>query len=500
MSETPPIAFVASPADQRRSVLWACIAAFAIAGWAVRLGGAVLWPTVHRPDEIFQNLEPANRLWTGWGIISWEWRDGIRSWLFPDVLYAIMQATSLLGLPPEMATPAIWAVMSALATGVVVVGVLVGWRLSGTAGAVLCGIVCAFWPDLVYFGPKTLLEAQAGNLMVIAAGLASLEPLDSRTRRPWRLAAIGLLLGFGFALRFQLSLALGLVALWAGRLDRQRWLPLALGAAVPVALLGVIDTITWGSPFQSIWKNIHVNFVQSKADIYGVRPLTWYVFEMARRNGAALIPLALLFGLGARRVPLLAGVAAVVVVFHSLIAHKEISFIYAALPPAVIVVGIGSAVLLERIRDELRTPPPSKSLLAAAAMVWFGTVLLTGVAEQPFQQNERTAGLQNIWGNLRHKPDLCGLGLYGENFPWAATAGYTGLRRNIPMYLMHDPKSLAAAQQGFNYLVAEEKDLPVLENYQLERCTWGTCLLHVQQACSPVPEYQINEVMKRDGY
>ena len=150
--------------------------AFCAAGAAVRLGAAIAFTRIERPDEIFQNLEPAYRLWTGHGIITWEWRDGIRSWLLPGALSLLMSLTGMLHLPDSTALPLIWAVLSVVSCGVVAAGVCLGWHQFGTTGALLCGILTAFWPDLVYFGPKTLGEVQAGNLLVVAAALASVGP------------------------------------------------------------------------------------------------------------------------------------------------------------------------------------------------------------------------------------------------------------------------------------------------------------------------------------
>ena len=481
-----------------RRGLWVCLAVFGAAGVIVRAVLAVLWPTLQRPDEIFQNLEPAHRLWTGWGVVSWEWRDGIRSWLFPDFLYGIMHATSLLHLPAKAAVPLIWAILSVAAAGVVVVGVVLGWRKFGLAGAVLCGMLCAFWPDLVYFGPKTLGEVQAGNLLVIAAGLASIgggrEPL-----RIWRMAAIGVFLGLAFDLRFQLAPALGLVALWAARLDLRRgWLPLALGAAVPLLALGVVDAVTWGSPFQSVWKNVVVNLLQNKADIYGVQPVYWYLFEIARTNGAATLALVVFFCLGARQAPLLAAISVVVIAFHSLIAHKEISFVYAAIPPAIVTVGLGTAWFVERLPGLLRVPVRPSRALAAIAAGWLAVTLLTGVAEQPYAQAGPRAGLQSLWGYVQAAPDLCGLGLYGRGkFPWVLSPGYTGLGRAVPMYLMLSKQALAEAQPGFNYAIASAEDTADLPGYTRLRCSWDFCLVHREQACIPVPEHEISRALER---
>ena len=69
---------------------WAALAGSAL---ALRIGLAVCSPNIFFPDEIFQTLEPAHRLVYGYGVISWEWRLGMRSWVLPTFLAGVMRAT-----------------------------------------------------------------------------------------------------------------------------------------------------------------------------------------------------------------------------------------------------------------------------------------------------------------------------------------------------------------------------------------------------------------------
>ena len=251
-----------SPAPVRGAQrdLWTCLILFSVAAFAVRFGLSLNFTSIHRADEIFQSLEPAHRLWSGWGIVTWEWREGIRSWLFPGFLAGLMGLSNTFGFGPDAYLPLIAATLSLTSLGVVVTGVMLGWRHSRLTGAMLCGLLCSFWPDLVYFAPKTLTEVQGGNLLVVAAGLASLTPpigkADRLTERMTFYIGIGLLLGLVLCVRFQLAPALLLVAVWAAGKDfRSGWLPLIIGALGPLIALGACDYLTWGSPFQSIWLN-----------------------------------------------------------------------------------------------------------------------------------------------------------------------------------------------------------------------------------------------------
>src|SRR5260221_11127873 len=61
------------------------LAALLLLAAAFRLPLA-FWPNVLHPDEIFQCLEPAWRMLGHDGIVSWEWRYGMRGWLLPSLM------------------------------------------------------------------------------------------------------------------------------------------------------------------------------------------------------------------------------------------------------------------------------------------------------------------------------------------------------------------------------------------------------------------------------
>ena len=470
---------------------WAWIGIFSLFGFLLRAGTSLLWPTIHRPDETFQNLEPAYRLLTGSGVVSWEWRDGIRTWLFPDFLFAIMRAAQALHLP---LLPAVAVVLSAIASAAIPVAALLGWRRFGTPGAVICGTLAATWPDLVYFGPKPLLEVQSATLLFLAAGLASLD----QTRSTRRLAAIGLLLGLAFDLRFQLAPAFAVVAIGAaGRGLRRGWLPLLASAAAPIVLLGLTDWLTWGSPFQSIWKNIDINFFHNRSAIYGVEPIYWYGAALIGRYGIITVPLAVCFGFGIRAAPLMAATALVVVAFHSLIAHKEISFVYAALPCALVVVGLGATRLLTAL---VKTGAASSRALGAAILTCAAAAAGAGRAAHPFREPAAQPEIRTLWQIARASPDLCGLGLYAPaRFPWVLTPGYVGLQRATPIYLLRGPEALALAAPAFNYLLVDAGADPTLPDGQTVACDGKFCLLHRDHLCEPRPDFMINPVIQRLG-
>ena len=47
--------------------------------------------SAHHPDELIQYLEQAHRIVFGYGVVPWEFREFIRSWLIPLMLVPPMQ-------------------------------------------------------------------------------------------------------------------------------------------------------------------------------------------------------------------------------------------------------------------------------------------------------------------------------------------------------------------------------------------------------------------------
>jgi hypothetical protein len=66
----------------------------------LRVAVATTLPNTIWADEIFQTVEPAHRLLTGQGLMSWEWVVGIRSWLVPGLFVPVLWLADALHLPP----------------------------------------------------------------------------------------------------------------------------------------------------------------------------------------------------------------------------------------------------------------------------------------------------------------------------------------------------------------------------------------------------------------
>ncbi len=470
-----------SPAPSLASMLPLLVAALLI-----RLFFLVIGPFFIRPDEVFQALEPAHRLLTGHGAITWEWHAGIRSWLLPGIIAAIMQASASAGLGHSVL--AVQCVFATLSLAVVASAIRFGHAFADRPGALFCGMLTAFWPDTVLDGAHTLSETQGGNLLAIGAMWAAVL-LRRRTGSPRAAFGIGLLLGLATILRFQLlpGVAVVLLAAWLAE-GRRRGPIMLLGAAIPLAGQAMLDTLTLGAPLQSMGKNLAVNLGEHRADLFGTASPVFYLSWMVQLWGAALLPIAACFVAGFRRALLPGLVVVAVIASHSLIAHKEFTFIAGAVPLILVVGGIGAASLLDRLGPAAR-PPPYWVALGIVAMC------LTTIFSGYKSLRRDHANLPRLMREARQIPALCGLALdVGDQNWWIWTGGASLLDRNVPLYLLRRPTDLDEAAPGFDAVLADEAvlaDLP--SDYMLTRCIHGSCLLHRPGPCRPIGSHLMQD-------
>ena len=404
------------------------LAAIFIGAFALRMAVPMLWPGIHYPDEIMQSLEQAHRLVFGNGLVPWEFRDGARSWLLPALLAAPMWLGD--ALAPETGAYRLLAqaLVAALSASTVVIGLL--WaRKHGIRHAVLAAVVLCTWFEHVYFGARALGEVVASAFLF--AGVYLCAAREPRCARHDFLA--GVCLAGAFVFRFHLAPALALAAVWRCRAEfRARWVPMLVGATIPLLALGIADGLAWSEPFGSIVNNFRANILQGRSHVYGTSGTGWYVlqlFERWRYALPAIVPLALW---GARREPLPLLVAVTVVLAHSAVAHKEYRFIYPALLLIVFCASQGTAELLRWFQQGQAGSTASRGALFVACAAWLALSLTLAVA--PTMRPEWSRGRAGVELMARAGREArCGVGLLAA---WSWTGGYSSLHVNLPLYLL----------------------------------------------------------------
>ena len=335
--------------------------------FAARAVVALSGDFVVHPDEIMQYLEPAHRLVFGNGVTHWEYFYGARSWLVPGTVAGVLMLFDAVGLgQPFWYVGGVKLLFCVISLSIPAGMYLFGRRHFGEAAGRTALLAGAFWYELTGFAHKPMTEFVAtAPLMALLA--LSVRPSVDNARTVWTAAFLACLTA---AIRLQYA-PLALVLLGIVFLRTWKRIQLTLAAAGVAFSLGLFDAIVWdGGLFHSYVTNLRFNLIlgpMRAGESPAYQFLLW--LTLAGLGLSVLCVAAALRHL--RRYGFLLGLIAVILLVHSLQAHKEYRYIFAVIP-LWLLVGSDLAARLAARADGLRR-------LAGFAMAVFAAVSLVGI-------------------------------------------------------------------------------------------------------------------------
>ncbi|WP_257448509.1 glycosyltransferase family 39 protein [Archangium lipolyticum] len=392
----------------------------AAVGALLAVGVAALARGRVHPDEVFQFLEPAHGLAFGYRVVAWEWVDGLRNQAVPGVLGGLLALCGAVGLEHPWALAAVvWCACA----GVQALGTWALFRLveerDGREAALLAAGIHVTWGGFLIYAARPIGDV----LSAVPLLGALLWTQRARDRDGWREGLwSGVLLGMAFVIRYP-SAVFG-VPLAASLLGARRWRSLAgfsVGVGAVLLGLGVLDWLTWGSPWHSAWRYFQFNISSgSSASQFGQRPWWWYAPILA---GMAPLLLVWHFGRGLARRDVVVGAFAFYLVVVSALGHKEARFLVPLLPLFVAIAAGPASGDLARLSGRRRVLGLLVGLYVlssvAAATVLFPVGLRAGVLDATV-----SAG---------RDPSLTGLVIAGP--PEWNTGGRFYLHRDVPLFV-----------------------------------------------------------------
>ncbi len=437
---------------------------------ALRIALAVALPTLYHPDEVFQSLEPAHRLAFGYGAISWEWRSGIRSYVFPAFLAAIMRATAWMAPGSRGYLPGVETALSLLSLSTVWFGWMWAKQVAGRRAGALAAGACALYFGLAGLAPKALSEAIATYILLPGLYFGVYGQQFGERKR---LFAAAFLCVLAASLRVQLAPPVLFALVYFCRPAwRERWLPVAAGAAVPVLAFGVVDSFTWGHPWHSFFAYVRMNIVENRSHLYGVAP--WYTYLWVLP--VVLVPSCLYWPRGVRRCHFLALFVLIFVLEHSAIAHKEERFLLPVVPLCLTIAAIGMAV------DRRGNPISGRDAIWRGALCFLLPSIVMGAG---FYYFDREPGAETAMKRLAVASEVCGVGLY--SLPWTESGGYAYLHRDVPVIPMLKANELIAKAREFNVLIAPQGEVVLPSAFHQEECSGGVCIDRRPGGCVAPP-------------
>lgn len=398
-------------------------------GAAILRGIAAVYSTgFNHPDEHFQMLEPAYGWLHGNWLKTWEWQDGIRSWITPLFYGGFLRLLESLGCStPESRAVGIRGLVGVFSLVTVWSSFEIVRLYSKEKLAKAVGAFIAVWWVFVYFGVHPLSESVSMNFVLLAYLMTEWACRKKNGMdRTWAFLA-GALSGIAFAIRFQNGIfAVSLFSILILKKEWRRATEFLFTLLICLVGVGWVDVLTWGGFLSAPIHYFKFNIVHGGATrMFGHAPWHRYISALNRLFTAPLALCILFFsGYSAKnwrgRWPLFLWLIPFLAV-HQLIGHKEDRFILALLPGIVVLAALG-----------WESWPKKKSFEGAL----LGLIAL-GTAYTYFHHQWKWNGDKaDLYAGLGRQPDLKSLWVCGVSE--GGTGGYFYLNRNIPFYVYDD--------------------------------------------------------------
>lgn len=367
-------------------------------------------------DEIFQTVEPAHRLAFGYGIKTWEWEKGIRSWFLPGAYAGILFIGKIAGIHFFNLILSLFGIYAVF---------VIGKESGGKKAGIIVGLLAAASIFLIKFAHRPLTEAVSMNFILLALASAY---KGVREDRGYLLTLSGALLGASFLIRFPSALFIIPTAIFVTIYRPKLFLWFAVPLCSILILGGFLDLATWGSFWHAPIEFLKFNILENKSAIFGITPATWYL-KLLFPNKLVTVLTVIFFAIGAYRNGFVSSSFLAYLLVFSLIPHKEERFIIPIIPLSLITLGLG----IERVTNALfkRTYVRNLAIIFLIAIYsLYPSFKLKKGDVVPY--NNKMFLCMNFVGVA---PDVKAL-LYLDW--WHSSGGYSYLRRKIPI-LFCDP-------------------------------------------------------------
>ncbi|TPX33207.1 hypothetical protein SmJEL517_g03891 [Synchytrium microbalum] len=457
-----------------------------------RIVNALVVRTYFDPDEYWQSVEVAHGLVFGYGYMTWEWKEGIRSILHPLIFGCVYKILASIGAPSK------WIILGPrVFQGVVAaIGDLFMVKLARKmfdreAGqwTLFCMVTSWFW---FYAGIRTYSNSMEAVLTWVGLYFW-----------PWttssRLTASLLAAYLTFVIRptgVMLWSFLGLsLLIRANRKISVLLKALAVGASV-IAISFTLDRIFFRRWTCTFCNFAYLNIVEGISSYYGTHPWHWYITQGLPVIMGTHLPFAI-YGMMNNRTPKLSTLTqamAGTLSVYSLLEHKEFRFLLPLLGPGMMFAGKGLAVFCKRGKWIARSTILTIVVSNAVAAYYFSTMHKRGVVQV-------IEYLRQVRGNVTDVVFL---------MPCHSTPFYSHLHAPIPMRFLSCEPPLRIEQKQYyrdettlfhqsveNFIVAffaprisenmtapwrprfaEREDIPPpRQNYTIKRYKWPSHLV-----------------------
>lgn len=417
------------------------------------------------PDEIFQSIEPAHKLAYGYGIMAWEWTDGIRSWFLPAVYMVLLKTGNLFNIKDSLYLAFIIHLFNIFLSLITVYAMfIIGKETGRMREGVISALLGATCPLITVFAHRPLSESLSMNFIMLALAL-----LYKNVKTIPLIALAGVSIGIAFLIRFPSGIFfIPLLIFLFVTYERYYILYFIISLCLILFAAGTLDYFTWGSFFHAPVQYFKFNILENKSAGFGTEPVFWYLkilfFRKYFLENLFLFFLTLFFIAGAFNTPFLFFLVIFYLLCFSLIPHKEFRFIIPLFPVIMVLIPAG----MEKFYGLFFKSEPARKkiitftvILIVLSFLFFTSSVIRGVScHQDVFSAMNFAGKQS---------DVRGVIICGN---WVDSGGYFYLHKNIPLVFRNTEDILKLIdldeikpdfgymfyirKEGFNYVIADD--------------------------------------------
>nr|XP_047140017.1 GPI mannosyltransferase 3 [Hydra vulgaris] len=308
---------------------------------ALRLFSVFLTRTFFVPDEYWQSTEVAHYNVFGYGYLTWEWKQKIRSYFYPFLFEIYFRTIKLFAIDSLFFIVYGPHVMQALLTSCCDLSVYYSaFNLFGSdkiASLAFFNQICSWF--LIYTGSRTL--SNTAEMCFSTLGIFYLFASTSKSN-------------------FFLSLLLGGISCIIRPTSVIIWFPLVLRetiyskrsikniavnlifvtSALLMLMLGV-DFYFYKQFVLTHWNFLQFNLIEDMSQFYGSHPFYWYFFEGLPVVFGFSIAFIFLGAIKCKKQRFFLWIILLYVIAHSFISHKEFRFMLPTIPIASFYAGYG---------------------------------------------------------------------------------------------------------------------------------------------------------------
>ncbi|XP_013406843.1 GPI mannosyltransferase 3 [Lingula anatina] len=304
-----------------------------------RIFNATLVQTYFVPDEYYQSVEVAHNMVFGYGLLTWEWKEGLRGYTYPLIFAALYKVLALFHLDHRSLLIKLPRLLQAVFAAI---GDYHLFKLSNH----LCDKATAQWALLsqllswftFYCCTRTLTNSAEAVLTTVAL---SHYPWPGRISPPlWKFVSLVVA-----AVIIRPTAAIMWVPMVAWHLWRkQQSLVDVLKTYILVGVCGLGLSLLIDGNFYGKWTMVQYNFLQfnvinNMGSFYGSHPFHWYFTQgFPAIIGPHIVPFVI--GVWKARDKRLFYLLLWTLIIYSFLSHKEFRFIYPVLPLAMHYCGI----------------------------------------------------------------------------------------------------------------------------------------------------------------